>query len=98
MSFAIQNEKGKHLGFLLMVGSDNVGDCIFRSLPSESDGFECAESELLFNLQSLGEFNYSRSEELVGITQPGFTDEIIISGNGIEVGGIRLQLVPLENS
>jgi hypothetical protein len=60
-TFAIQNTQGKHLGFLLMVGSAS-GDCIFRSLPTEANNFETPESEHLYQLQTYGEFSWSKKQ------------------------------------
>ena len=47
MSFAIQSKDGRHLGFLLLAGGPVEGDCVFRSLPFESEGFDLRESEYL---------------------------------------------------
>ena len=58
MSFAIQSIDGQHLGFLLFAGGPAEGDCIFRSLPSETEGFELPESDHLFELQQQGEFRW----------------------------------------
>ena len=58
MSFAIQSTDGQHLGFLLFAGGPAEGDCIFRSLPSDSEGFNLPESDYLFELQQRGEFRW----------------------------------------
>lgn len=58
MSFAIQTNDGHHLGFLLFSGGPTEGDCIFRSLPKESEGFNLPESDYLFELQNQGEFRW----------------------------------------
>ena len=59
MSFAIQSKDGLHLGFLLLAGGPLEGDCIFRSLPSESEGFDLPESDYLYGLQQQGEFRWA---------------------------------------
>lgn len=59
MSFAIQSKDGLHLGFLLLTGGPVEGDCVFRSLPSEPEGFNLPESDHLYELQQQGEFHWA---------------------------------------
>ncbi len=59
MSFAIQSKDGRHLGFLLLAGGPGEGDCIFRSLPTESEVFDLPESDHLYDLQRQGEFRWA---------------------------------------
>lgn len=98
MSFAIQNMEGKHLGFLLFSGNGNSGDCIFRSLPSEREQFDSSESELLFNLQNSGEFDYSLSAGATHISQARNSASININSGLLNINGVKFKLVQLERS
>lgn len=68
MSYAIRTLGGEHLGFLLMAGGPGSGNCIFRSLPFESENFDIAESEYLFALQQQGEFQWREADAVCRIS------------------------------
>lgn len=58
MSFAVQTTSGRHLGFLLFASGSRSGNCLFRSLPTESADFDLPESQHLYELQQTGEFRW----------------------------------------
>ena len=70
MSFAIKDKNGEHLGFLLLAGEGEKGDCIFRSLPNKSELFETPESEILSQYQEQGEFVWKVIGEKIEIENP----------------------------
>lgn len=94
MSFAIKNMEGKHHGFLLMVEKD----CIFRSLPNESEQFDTVEAKLLFELQNIGEFQYEKTESVIQITNPNYSEAIIIVDSILNVGIYKFMLIELGSS
>ncbi|RXJ66756.1 hypothetical protein CS022_24505 [Veronia nyctiphanis] len=98
MSYAITSEEGKHLGFLLLAGDEAQGDCIFRSLPRESEQFDSVEYELLFNLQNAGEFQYRAGAEGVLISHGSMPEPIALNRNDLNIGPNVLKVVKLENS
>jgi len=98
MSYAIQNMEGKQLGFLLFAGDENSGDCIFRSLPSETAQFDCPDSELLFTLQNSGEFSYTVNAGVTNISQLSNSAAICINGNLLNVNDEKFKVVRLESS
>ena len=98
MSYAIQNMEGKHLGFLLFAGDENSGDCVFRSLPSETAQFDSPDSELLFTLQSSGEFSYAVNAGVTHISQLNNSAAISINNNSLNVNDAKFKVVQLENS
>ena len=94
MSYAIQNLEGKHHGFLLMASND----CIFRSLPTESDQLETKESQLLFELQNVGEFQYSKNGSIINITNPNYSEVITITNSVLNIGNNKFKVIELANS
>lgn len=98
MSYAIQNMEGKHLGFLLFAGNENSGDCIFRSLPSETAQFDSSDSELLFTLQNSGEFSYVVNAGVIHISQPSNPTSISINNSLLNVKDAKFKVVKIENS
>lgn len=98
MSYAIQNMEGKHLGFLLFAGDENSGECIFRSLPSETAKFGSPDSELLLTLQSSGEFSYKVNAGVTHISHPSYSPVISINNNFLSVNDVKFKVVQLEKS
>ena len=64
-SYAIRTLEGQHLGFLLMAGGPDRGDCIFRSLPSDTQNVDIPESTHLSALQQQGECHWHTTESAV---------------------------------
>jgi len=94
MSFAIQNMEGRHHGFILMAEKD----CIFRSLPNESDQFKTIEAELLFELQNIGEFQHEKTGAVIKITNPNYSEVITIADSTLNIGGNKFKVIELGNS
>ena len=94
MNYAIQNLEGKHHGFLLMASND----CIFRSLPTESEQFETVEAELLFKLQNIGEFQYSKIGSVINIANPNYSELISITDSILNIGSYKFKVIELANS
>jgi hypothetical protein len=61
VSYAIKRAPDEHLGFLLLAGGPEGGDCIFRSLPRRAEDLSADDVERLYGLQLQGEFHWERS-------------------------------------
>jgi len=85
---------GKQHGFLLKVG-DN---CIFRSLPVESEQFETTEAEVLYELQNIGEFIVIENSNGLNISHPEYDKPITLIDNVLKVGDIQYKVAELENT
>lgn len=97
MSFAIQSKDGLHLGFLLFSGGPAEGDCIFRSLPSESEGFDLPESNCLFALQEHGEFRWaSVGDGSFRVKDASAQTVAEIIGGQMNASNYRFLVVPLN--
>lgn len=66
-AFRVSNAEGDHLGFILMAGGPEEGQCLVRSLPFESRHFDAPESQYLYSLQQLGELDWRRESDRVRI-------------------------------
>ena len=98
MSYAIQNRNGDHLGFLLMAGENNNGECIFRSLPGKPELFETEESDLLFHLQEQGEFTWIVTTEGIEITNEATGSSAVISNGVLKIKGFNFNVVDMGAS
>ena len=78
-TYAIRTVEGQHLGFLLMAGGPEAGDCIFRSLPFDSENFDIPESTHLYALQQQGEFQWRLSDAVF----------LVLDGEGVPIASIR---------
>ena len=67
MSYAVSNREGDHLGFILLSGGPDSGDCLVRSLPAEEEYAETPESQPLLKLQALGELYWERVADVFQI-------------------------------
>lgn len=98
MSFAIQSKDGRHLGFLLLAGGPVEGDCVFRSLPFESEGFDLRESEYLYELQQKGEFRWADvGDRNFRIEDPSSQVVAEINGGQMASSGHEFLFVPLKS-
>lgn len=70
VTYAISNTEGDHLGFILLSGGPDAGDCLVRSLPVNGDKFDLPESEYLYALQQMGELRWERVSEEFRICGP----------------------------
>ncbi len=70
MSYAVSNLDGDHLGFIVLSGGPDSGDCLVRSLPAERAHAEFPESQPLLTLQSCGELYWERVADIVQIYDP----------------------------
>ena len=96
MSFAVQSKNAEHLGFLLLAGGPNSGDCIFRSLPFESGNFDIPESEYLYELQLKGEFHWTKSDDQsYRINSPDGELVAELEGNEMTSGGYSYLVIQL---
>ena len=98
MSYAIQNIENEHLGFLLMDGGSSSGDCIFRSLPNKSEIFETEVSKILSQLQNLGEFQYTDSDEEISINHTALTEPIVIKDSFFYLNNQQFKVVEMGDS
>jgi len=98
MSFAILNSDGDHLGFLLLAGEGDSGDCIFRSLPAKSELFDSEPSEVLYYLQEQGEFSWRRHAEQIEVSGPSQVVVASINDQVLLVGRVAFKVVPLNAS
>ncbi|MFK8031997.1 MAG: hypothetical protein AB8G18_17335 [Gammaproteobacteria bacterium] len=72
MTYAISNVEGDHLGFILLSGGPDSGDCLVRSQPFDSHVKETNESVFLRKLQLLGELKWERvTDEFQIMSQDG---------------------------
>ncbi len=97
MSYAIQNENGDHLGFLLMSDKNDIRDCIFRSLPIKSNLFESKESEILFNYQELGEFQWNKTIDGIEIKHPKTGNNAFLSDGKLTINNAKFNIVQIQN-
>ncbi len=72
---ALKTDTGRHIGFLLLAPAaiesntgTEMGDCIVRALPFESDDFAHELAERLYDYQQQGEFEYRRVQDEFGTT------------------------------
>ena len=63
MTYAISNTEGDHLGFIVLSGGPESGDCLVRLLPAESDKLDSPESQFLHSLQLLGELFWEQVKD-----------------------------------
>ncbi len=68
MTYAISNTEGDHLGFIVLSGGPESGDCLVRSLLVESDKFDSPESKFIHSLQLLGELCWEQVKDEFRIT------------------------------
>ena len=87
MSYAINNENGEHLGFLLIAGEGKNGECIFRSLPNKPELFETEESKLLSILQEQGEFQWSVTSNGLEINNQITGSKAILNNSVLTING-----------
>ena len=98
MSYAIQNKDGEHLGFLLMAGEGEKGDCIFRSLPNKSELFETPGSEILSQLQEQGEFEWQVTNGKVEIEHPETKERAVIEDGMMKIGDYHFKAISIAAS
>ncbi len=70
MSYAVSNREGDHLGFILLSGGPDSGDCLVRSLPAEEEYSDFPESIPLLKLQAHGELLWERVADVFQIYDP----------------------------
>ncbi|MEM7146212.1 MAG: hypothetical protein AAF591_13830 [Verrucomicrobiota bacterium] len=106
-AIAIKNPAGRHIGFLLSApnyadpdtGVEH-GDCIFRSLPRDTEDFDDPLAEELFSLQQQGEFEFrmipgeaGQTYEVRSGVDDGYDIAIEADGDGelyrVSTGGLR---------
>lgn len=98
LTFAIQNSKGEHLGFLLMVGN-TVGDCIFRSLPASADNLDTPETKHLFALQNQGEFSWEmQQDKTITVFNQSGKQVAWVNGTELKMDKFQLTLVDTSNA
>jgi len=95
MSYAIQNTNGEHLGFLLLSGEGENGDCIFRSLPKNPELFESNETKLLYSYQEQGEFQWLVTSDGLKIKHPSTGNTALISGNELNINGQLFKIIKI---
>lgn len=98
MTYAIQNSEGQHMGFLLMAGGETSGDCIFRSLPRESELFDTNDAKLLYEMQLLGEFSYLVAGDTVTFKHPRFSRNVSMRGGLLKAGDIEFRVQRAKKS
>lgn len=98
MGYAIQNMENEHLGFLLMAEENSSGDCIFRSLPNKAEIFEREVSNILSELQELGEFQYSYGDKELSINHTALTEQIIIKEGSFNLNGQQFKVIDMSES
>lgn len=98
MSYAINNVNGQHLGFLLISGDEESGECIFRSLPNNPDVFDSEESQLLHNFQEQGEFHWNVTSNGIEITHPKTESKALINDEELRINGLILKIVNMNAS
>ncbi len=85
MSYAISNTEDAHLGFILLSGGPDEGDCLVRSLPADKKEIETPESKFLYSLQLMGELQWERVKEEVRIFEPD-GDVVLVERAGRMIG------------
>ena len=98
MGYAIQNMENEHLGFLLMAEENSSGDCIFRSLPNKPEIFETEVSNILSELQELGEFQYIYVDKELSINHTALTEPIVIKEGFFNLNGQQFKVIEMGNS
>ncbi len=58
MTYAISNIHGDHLGFIVMSGGPDAGDCAIRSIAADKAIESTKEFEFLASLQRAGELQW----------------------------------------
>jgi len=70
VTYAVSNTEGDHLGFVLLSGGPDSGDCLVRLFPAEADHFDLPESKPLQALQAHGELYWERVADAFYIYDP----------------------------
>ena len=98
MSYAIENLRGDHLGFLLFSGEGESGDCIFRCLPRKREVFDAPESMQLTKLQEEGEFRWRMKNHIIEVsTRQGSVIARIENGR-CDLFDMKLKFIKLTNN
>lgn len=95
MSFAILNADGEHLGFLLLAGHGDLGECIFRSFPTEPELLDTEPSQLLTRLQSQGEFEWKKVGRQLEVFAADQTLVACIVDQQLEIEGLDFRVIEL---
>ena len=98
MSYAIHNTKGEHLGFLLLAGEGENGDCIFRSLPGKPELFDTEETGILYSFQEEGEFQWNLTQNGLDIVNKLTGSKATLSGEELSINGYTFKVVDMGAS
>ena len=96
MTYAIRRISKEHLGFILTSGGPNSGNCIFRSLPVNSNDFDAPDSVLLYDLQVRGEFRWLREGDTVLVKDDHGLVIARISEGNLSIGDFTFETVALD--
>ncbi len=92
MTYAISNEHGDHLGFIVLSGGPKAGDCVIRSMPADQAARDTRELEFLTSLQELGELQWeSVSDEFRIMDSEGVV--VLVEKGGRMTGSGQVFLV-----
>ena len=96
MSYAVSNREGDHLGFILLSGGPDSGECLVRSLPAEEEHSKVPESVPLLKLQAHGELQWERVKDVFQIYDP--EGDVALEERGGRMTGYGFEYVVEETT
>ncbi len=81
-----------------MAGDAKTGDCIFRSLPAESELFDTEETKRLYEMQLLGEFSYAVVGDSVTFKHPQYLRDVSMTDGVLKAGDIEFRMERAKTS